>query len=194
MNRVFSMILLEAILLTMGSVSVAAEKQLPVRNDVNGAVLHLLTSINWEADERQWRQTGGVGVKAILEQYLMDENRPETTRMRALHTLRYFAPKAFIVQFTQARYPVELRRMAVRSLGEKWGAEALAELRGLSADKEPLVRDAVAATLAFITSKKAVELLENMAGVEQHPVVADTIGQALRYHRKQAASAGGYAP
>ena len=165
-------------------VCASAEHQQAVREDTGGAVLHLLTSINWEPDEAQWRQAGGSGIRNILEQYLNDENRPETTRMRALHALRYFTPKAFILQFSRDRYPVALRRIAVRSLGEQWGVEALDDLGTLSTDKEPLVRDAVAATLAFVDAPQAVTLLETMAAAEGHPVVADTIRQALAYRRR----------
>jgi len=173
------------ILFMWGGVVLAGEPGTPVKADSKGVVLKLLQSVNWEADKQQWERSAGQKTRDILENYLMDENRQEVIRLRALHTLRYFAPKAYIYQFTQTRYSIAMRRMAVRAIAEQWGVDALEELRGLAEDAEPLVRDAIATTLALIASDKAVALLKSMSTTEKHPVVADTIRQALRYQEKR---------
>jgi|GEM_PF-2834720 len=172
------------VLLLAGGMLHAAEAEVPVKADAKGKVLQLLQAIGWEADEQQWILAGGEKTADILKSYLQDENRPEHIRLRALHVLRHFAPKAYILQFSRARHSLGLRRMAVKTMAEQWGAKALKELKDLAVDAEPLVRDAVASCLALIDGPATVNLLKTMASTEKHPIVSDTIGQALRLRKK----------
>ena len=156
-------------------------------DDRRASVVQLLSAYELELS-RPALDTIGSDVGELLIDIASHPRETPRVRVRALAALALYPNESSFAYlraqlFERSWYGnglgVQMRRQALRSLGRGFRERAVDDIASLKNDPEPLVREAVAWSLADAGSQVAVPVLETWLQQEQTFSVRDAVDRAL---------------